>query len=160
MQSVLIYTDGASKGNPGKGGYGIIWELEGTNHRKEFCEGFRLTTNNRMELLAVIEGLKMLKRACKVTIFSDSKYVTDAVNQGWIFNWERKEFNKVKNSDLWREFLAEYRKHSVKFIWIKGHNQHPQNERCDYLASNIAQSENLSVDVYFENEINSLQIPK
>lgn len=155
MQSVSIYTDGASKGNPGKGGYGIIWELDGTPHRKEFCQGFRLTTNNRMELMAVINGLKMLKKTCKVTIFSDSKYVTDAVNQGWIFNWERKNFSKVKNPDLWREFLVQFRKHSVRFVWVKGHNNHPQNERCDFLASSVAQNENLSVDFYFENEISS-----
>jgi ribonuclease HI len=147
---ISIYTDGAASGNPGPGGYGVI--LAWGNHRKELSAGFALTTNNRMELKAVIEGLKSLKfKASIVTVFSDSKYVVDAVNQGWLFEWEKKAFKKKKNEDLWIEFLREYRKHKVKFIWLKGHNNHPENERCDILAVEASRMPNLPPDQGYIN---------
>ena len=142
---VSIYTDGAASGNPGPGGYGVI--LIWNKHRKELSSGYALTTNNRMELKAVIEGLKSLRYPkCKVTVFSDSKYVVDAVNKGWLFEWEKKAFRKKKNEDLWIEFLGEYRKHAVKFVWIKGHNDHPENERCDILAVEASHAPDLPTD--------------
>lgn len=151
---VEIYTDGSSRGNPGAGGYGVI--LKYGKHEKELSQGFRLTTNNRMELLAVIEGLKALKvEGLEVHIISDSKYVVDSVEKGWVFGWEKKGFAKKKNPDLWREFLKLYRKHKVKFHWIKGHNLHPFNERCDVLATTAAQSKNLLIDEYFESHKDS-----
>ncbi len=144
---VHIYTDGAAKGNPGPGGYGIVMEWVGKPYKKEFSEGFKLTTNNRMELLAVIEGLKKLKHpGTNVMVFTDSKYVADAVTKGWVFGWEKKSFVNRKNSDLWIRFLKEFRKHNVKFTWIKGHNNHPQNERCDMLAVNASKSKKLAED--------------
>jgi ribonuclease HI len=150
---VSIYTDGAASGNPGPGGYGVI--LVWGNHRKELSAGFALTTNNRMELKAVIEGLKSLKyKACIVTVFSDSKYVVDAVNLGWVFEWEKKAFKKKKNEDLWIDFLKEYRKHKVKFIWLKGHNNHPENERCDILAVEASHLPNLPSDRGYINSQN------
>ncbi|WP_396187738.1 ribonuclease HI [Flavobacterium sp.] len=150
---VYIYTDGASKGNPGPGGYGVVMELAGTSYKKEFYEGFRLTTNNRMELLAVIVGLEKLKKPnTSVLVVSDSKYVVDAVEKGWVFGWEKKCFKDKKNPDLWMRFLKIYRKHQVKFQWIKGHNNHPQNERCDQLAVMASQQEKLAVDAYYERE--------
>lgn len=150
---VYIYTDGASKGNPGPGGYGVVMELAGTSYKKEFYEGFRLTTNNRMELLAVIVGLEKLKNPnTSVLVVSDSKYVVDAVEKGWVFGWEKKYFKDKKNPDLWMRFLKIYRKHQVKFQWIKGHNNHPQNERCDQLAVMASQQEKLAVDAYYERE--------
>lgn len=153
MHEVHIYTDGAAKGNPGKGGYGVVMEVPNSNYRKEFYEGFRLTTNNRMELLAVIVGLEKLKKLnTKVLVVSDSKYVVDAVNQKWIFSWEKKNFKGVKNPDLWIRFLKSYRKHQVDFKWIKGHNNHPQNERCDQLAVFAAGQEKLSIDKVYESE--------
>ena len=150
---VYIYTDGASKRNPGPGGYGVVMELAGTSYKKEFYEGFRLTTNNRMELLAVIVGLEKLKKPnMSVLVVSDSKYVVDAVEKGWVFGWEKKYFKDKKNPDLWMRFLKIYRKHQVKFQWIKGHNNHPQNERCDQLAVMASQQEKLAVDAYYERE--------
>ncbi len=139
---VHIYTDGACSGNPGKGGYGIVMEwvkdsavATGKIYQKEFSQGFRKTTNNRMELLAVIVALEQLKKeGLEVRVFSDSKYVVDAVSKGWLFNWQKKGFKDRKNPDLWRRFLLIYKKNKVKFEWIKGHNDHPQNERCDKLA--------------------------
>ncbi|MUP45038.1 ribonuclease HI [Gramella sp. BOM4] len=142
-----MYTDGAARGNPGPGGYGIVLEWVGKPYRKEFSKGYKLTTNNRMELLAVIEGLRKLKKpGIHVKVFTDSKYVADAVNKGWVFGWEKKSFVNRKNSDLWIAFLKEYRKHHVKFQWIKGHNDHPQNERCDALAVAASKQKNLPVD--------------
>ena len=130
---IYLYTDGASSGNPGPGGYGVILrcgELE-----KEMSGGFVRTTNNRMELLAVIVGLEALRwENAVVEVFSDSSYVVKAVNEGWLVNWERKGWKKVKNPDLWQRFLAVYRRHRVTFHWIKGHAGHPENERCDSLA--------------------------
>ena len=150
---VHIYTDGAAKGNPGNGGYGVVMELVGTAYKKEFYEGFRLTTNNRMELLAVIVGLEKLKNPkTKVLVFSDSKYVVDAVEKRWVFGWEKTGFKGKKNPDLWMRFLKIYRKHQVDFKWIKGHNNHPQNERCDELAVYASSLEKLSVDVFYEKE--------
>ena len=150
---VHIYTDGAAKGNPGNGGYGVVMELIGTSHKKEFYEGFRLTTNNRMELLAVIVGLEKLKNPnMKVLVISDSKYVVDSVEKKWVLGWEKKGFANRKNSDLWLRFLKIYRKHQVDFKWIKGHNNHPQNERCDELAVMAAMQEKLSVDAFYEKE--------
>ena len=132
---VHIYTDGAAKGNPGNGGYGVVMELVGTVYKKEFYEGFRHTTNNRMELLAVIVGLEKIKNLnTTVLVISDSKYVVDSVVKGWVFGWEKKNFSGKKNPDLWMRFLKIYRQHQVDFKWIKGHNNHPQNERCDELA--------------------------
>jgi ribonuclease HI len=150
---VHIYTDGAAKGNPGKGGYGVVMELVGTPHKKEFYEGFRLTTNNRMELLAVIVGLEQLKKAnMKVLVVSDSKYVVDSVVKKWVLGWEKKGFVDRKNSDLWKRFLKIYRKHQVDFKWIKGHNNHPQNERCDELAVMASLQKNVSIDSFYEME--------
>ena len=150
---VHIYTDGAAKGNPGNGGYGVVMELVGSNYRKEFYEGFRHTTNNRMELLAVIVGLeKITKPNMKVLVISDSKYVVDSVEKKWVFGWEKKAFKDKKNPDLWMRFLKIYRQHQVDFKWIKGHNNHPQNERCDELAVYASGLSNLSIDAFYEKE--------
>ncbi len=144
---VNIYTDGSSIGNPGPGGYGIIMEWVGKNLIKEFSKGFTETTNNRMELLAVIIGLELLKKdGFDIVVFSDSKYVIDAVKKKWLFEWKKNNFKKKKNIDLWKRFLIVYKKHNVNFEWIKGHNNHPQNERCDYLAVQAANSNKLFVD--------------
>lgn len=146
---VEMYTDGASRGNPGPGGYGVI--LKYGDKRKELSEGYRLTTNNRMELLAVIKGLEALKKdGLNVVVTSDSKYVVEAVEKGWVFNWVKKGFKKKKNKDLWLRFLDLYKKHNIRFIWIKGHNDHPYNERCDELAVQAAQGYNLKVDSGYE----------
>ena len=150
---VHIYTDGAAKGNPGNGGYGVVMELVGTSYQKEFYEGFRYTTNNRMELLAVIVGLeKITKPNMQVLVVSDSKYVVDSVEKKWVFGWEKKGFKDKKNPDLWMRFLKIYRQHQVDFKWIKGHNNHPQNERCDELAVMASGLPNLSVDAFYEKE--------
>jgi len=130
---ITIYTDGSARGNPGPGGYGVI--LISGKHRLEKSEGYKLTTNNRMELLAVIAGLEALKiKGSTVVVYTDSKYVADAVEKGWLFQWESKNFKKKKNQDLWLRFLKVYRQHRVRFKWIKGHNNNPENERCDRLA--------------------------
>ena len=155
-QDVVIYTDGASKGNPGPGGYGIVMKYG--QHRKELSEGFRKTTNNRMELLAAIVALESLKKNnLKVRLVSDSKYLVDAVEKGWVFGWEKKNFKKKKNPDLWKRFLAVYRKHNVKLEWVKGHNNHIENERCDELAVEAAEGYSiagtgLKVDQGYEDE--------
>jgi len=134
---VEIYTDGSSRGNPGRGGYGVI--LRYGQHERELSQGYRLTTNNRMELLATIVGLETLTRdKIDVTIYSDSKYVVESVEKKWVFGWEKKNYKDKKNADLWQRFLNIYRKHNVKFIWLKGHNDHPFNERCDVLATQAA----------------------
>ncbi|MDR2801863.1 MAG: ribonuclease HI [Prevotellaceae bacterium] len=130
---VTVYTDGAASGNPGPGGYGIV--LMSNGHQKELSGGFAHTTNNRMELMAVIVALETLKYDhCRVQVFTDSSYVVDAVEKGWLAQWERTAFKKKKNVDLWRRFLNIYRKHHVRFHWVKGHAGHPLNERCDRLA--------------------------
>ena len=142
---VELYTDGSSRGNPGPGGYGAI--LKFGKHEKEFAEGFRLTTNNRMELLAVIVGLEALtKDGIAVTVYSDSKYVVEAIEKKWVFGWQKKNFSGKKNPDLWKRFLQVYVQHKVKFIWIKGHNENPENERCDELAVAAAMGGNLEHD--------------
>jgi len=146
---IEIYTDGSAKGNPGKGGYGIVLLYKG--RRKEISEGFRLTTNNRMELLAVIIAIEAIKKDLEnITIYSDSKYVIDAVEKGWLFNWEKTNFNKKKNPDLWIRFLKAYRKHKILFKWVKGHSNNTENERCDYLAVNASENLPLSVDSWYE----------
>ena len=150
---VHIYTDGAAKGNPGAGGYGVVMEWVGKDYRKEFYEGFRLTTNNRMELMAVIVGLEKLRNeGTRALVVSDSKYVVDSIVKGWVFGWEKKGLEKKKNPDLWQRFLKIYRKHKVDFHWIKGHNNHPQNERCDQLAVMASALPKLSVDAFYEKE--------
>lgn len=149
MADVIIYTDGAASGNPGPGGFGVV--LKAGVHRKELSQGFRFTTNNRMELLAAIVGLEALKKpGMDVIIYSDSRYVVDAVEKGWLFGWEKKGFKDKKNPDLWRRFLEVYRKHRVKFIWIRGHADNPENERCDRLAVQAAKTGVLLVDIPYE----------
>ncbi len=151
---IEVFTDGASSGNPGKGGYGILMRLQGTSYEKTFSEGFRLTTNNRMELLAVIVALeKIIHPNQEVIVYSDSKYVVDAVKNNWIYGWQKKRFKDVKNPDLWIRFLKIYRKHKVTFEWIKGHEGHPENERADKLAVEAAKSENPSIDKEYEKSI-------
>lgn len=145
----MLYTDGAATGNPGPGGYGVV--LESGSHRKEISEGFRLTTNNRMELMAVIIGLEAIKiNNAQILVVSDSKYVVDAVEKKWVFGWEKKGFAKKKNPDLWKRFLQIYRKHKVDFKWVKGHAGHPQNERCDQLAVEASKKPALSIDFWYE----------
>jgi ribonuclease HI len=155
--AIKIYTDGSAKGNPGKGGYGVVMLFQ--EHRKEISEGFRLTTNNRMELLAVIVGLESIKKLNeKVVVFSDSRYVVDAVEKGWLFSWEKTNFNKKKNPDLWIRFLKIYRKHRVSFTWVKGHANNAENERCDLLAVKSSEKSDLNIDNWYEKskEKNSL----
>ncbi len=143
---VTIYTDGSSRGNPGPGGYGIV--LISGAHRKELSEGFKCTTNNRMELLAVIVALETLKVSpLNVKIYSDSKYVVDAVEKKWVFGWEKVNFKKKKNPDLWKRFLSVYRKHHVSLEWIKGHANIPENERCDTLAVEASFKDQLQEDI-------------
>jgi len=152
---IIIYTDGAARGNPGPGGYGVV--LMSGKHRKELSGGFRLTTNNRMELLAVIKALEALKKpGSKVTVYTDSKYVADAVNKGWVFQWERNGFKKKKNPDLWKRFLEIFRKHDVRLVWVKGHNNITENERCDQLAVEASQGDNLKPDTGYEQEEQTL----
>ena len=154
MEIINIYTDGAAKGNPGPGGYGIV--LSYNKIQKELSEGFKLTTNNRMELLAVIIGLESIRETgYKIIIYSDSKYVVDAVNKNWVFNWEKTSYKKKKNSDLWKRFLKIYRKHQVVLKWIKGHSGHSQNERCDQLAVQASLNKNLKTDTGYELSLNS-----
>ncbi|MBN1117266.1 MAG: ribonuclease HI [Bacteroidales bacterium] len=146
---IIIYTDGAASGNPGPGGYGVV--LQSGKHYKELSEGFRLTTNNRMELLAVIVALETLKFIpSDVTVYTDSKYVCDAVEKGWVFQWEKTRFNKKKNPDLWMRFLTIYRKHHVSFKWVKGHANNPYNERCDKLAVEASKKSVMHVDTEYE----------
>lgn len=147
---IFIYTDGAASGNPGPGGYGIV--MISGKFRRELAEGFRHTTNNRMELLAVIVALEKIKTdGAEVLVTSDSKYVIDSVVKGWVFNWVKKGFKDKKNPDLWKRFLKIYRKHDVKFQWVKGHNNHPENERCDALAVNAAKRPDLPMDKGYED---------
>ncbi len=148
MTSVIIYTDGSALGNPGPGGYGAV--LMHGKHRKELSDGFKFTTNNRMELLAVIIALETLTRKCKVTVYSDSKYVVDAIEKKWVFGWEKKNFKKKKNPDLWKRLLKIYPKHEIKLIWVKGHSNIPENERCDRLAVAAANQTDLKIDKGYE----------
>ena len=151
MSIVNIYTDGSSRGNPGPGGYGVILEFQGK--RKELSQGFRRTTNNRMELLAVIAGLEHhTTNKYLVCIHSDSKYVIDSITKGWVFSWQKKNFKGKKNEDLWLRYLAIHAKFQLQFNWVKGHAGHPENERCDELAVAAALSNVLSVDENFESQ--------
>jgi len=150
---IIIYTDGSSRGNPGPGGYGTV--LKYMEHRKELSEGFRKTTNNRMELLAVITGLEAItKPNAPVTVYSDSKYVIDSVDKGWLWGWMKKGFKGKKNKDLWLRFAEVYKKHRVTFQWVKGHAGNTENERCDELAVEAALGNDLKIDTEFENGIN------
>lgn len=152
---IYLFTDGAASGNPGPGGYGAVLQCAG--HEKELSGGFALTTNNRMELLAVIEGLRAIRwDNATVEVWSDSSYVVKAITEGWLMNWERKGFAKVKNPDLWQEFLPLYRRHKVTFHWLKGHAGHPQNERCDRLAVAAYHRPDLPPDTGYE----ALQAPE
>ena len=152
---VRIYTDGAARGNPdGPGGYGAVLEYvdsKGELHKKELSQGYKKTTNNRMELMAVIAGLEALNPPCEVELYSDSQYVVNAFNQHWIEGWLKKGWKRgknepVKNVDLWKRLLQAKEPHQVQFIWVKGHDGHPQNERCDSLATSAADGDNLIVD--------------
>lgn len=146
---IRIYTDGAAQGNPGPGGYGTIMKFK--DAVKELAEGFRLTTNNRMELLAVIKGLEAIKKdGIAVTIYSDSKYVVDSVEKGWIWGWQKKNFEKKANPDLWQRYIPLHLKFKPKFIWIRGHAGHPENERCDFLAVQAASKGPLLIDEVYE----------
>jgi len=154
MDKITIYTDGSALGNPGPGGYGIV--LISGNYRKELSQGYKLTTNNRMELLAVIVSLETLKnKNSDVEIFSDSKYVVESIENKWVYTWKQKRFKDKKNSDLWLRFLDVYEKHNVKLTWIKGHNNIKENEVCDKLAVAAAKSKNLISDTFYENLRNS-----
>lgn len=146
---IRIYTDGAAQGNPGPGGYGVI--LKYNEHVKELSQGFRLTTNNRMELLAVISGLEAIrKEGIPVSIYSDSEYVVNTVEKGWLWNWQKKNFAGKKNADLWKRYIPLHKKFKPKFHWVRGHAGHVENERCDYLAVQAASSRNLLVDEDYE----------
>jgi ribonuclease HI len=158
LKEVIIYTDGACTGNPGPGGYGVVL-LHG-KHRKELSAGFRLTTNNRMEILACVAGLSALKERCEVTIYSDSQYVVNAMTQSWALKWrsrgwKRKEKNgamkEALNPDLWAQMLELCDRHRVKFIWVRGHDGNEGNERCDALARAAAAGTDLSIDAHYEN---------
>jgi ribonuclease HI len=148
---IEIYTDGASSGNPGPGGYGVI--LRSGAHYKELSAGFRKTTNNRMELLAVITGLEAIKSPNQqVTIYSDSKYVIDSIEKRWLQGWVAKGFAGKKNKDLWLRYLTISKMHQIKFVWVRGHNGHPENERCDVLAVAAGKQRELLIDSVFEAE--------
>ncbi len=149
---IVIFTDGAAKGNPGPGGYGAV--LKFVQHRKELSEGFRLTTNNRMELLAVIRALQEIKTTeYPVQVYSDSKYVVDAIEKGWLWSWQKKGFKDKKNPDLWLRYIPLHLKFNPKFHWIKGHAGHPENERCDQLAVAAAEGKNLQADTGYEEQL-------
>ncbi|MBK5278471.1 MAG: ribonuclease HI [Bacteroidia bacterium] len=154
---IRIFTDGAAQGNPGPGGYGVVMKF---NHAvKELSGGFRLTTNNRMELLAVISGLEAIKKNdIPITIYSDSKYVVDAVEKGWVWNWQKKNFAKKANPDLWQRYIPLHQKFKPKFVWIRGHAGHPENERCDALAVQAALGYSLATDEWYEtNQKNNFE---
>lgn len=149
---IKLFTDGAAKGNPGPGGYGAILRYGG--HEKELSQGFRLTTNNRMELLAVITGLEAIKKnGIPITIYSDSKYVVEAVKQGWIWGWEKKDFKNKANPDLWKRYIKLHHKYKPTFVWIRGHAGHAENERCDQLAVAAAEGFDLEVDSGYEESV-------
>ena len=152
---IEIYTDGACSGNPGRGGFGIVMKVPEKNYEKRYAQGFRLTTNNRMELLAVITALEKLKSTENdIHIFTDSKYVSDAINQKWIFGWIKKGFKNVKNPDLWKRMVPLIKAHQTTFHWVKGHAGHRENEICDELAVKAAQTEPLLIDDFFEQQQN------
>jgi ribonuclease HI len=149
---LIMYTDGAARGNPGPGGYGVI--LFWGDHKKELSGGYRYTTNNRMELMAVIAGLEALKKeGQQVTVYSDSQYVVKAVEQGWLKNWVATNFKGgKKNKDLWLHFYELAKKNNIRFVWVRGHADNPNNNRCDELATAAADGKDLDVDIFFENE--------
>jgi RNase HI (EC 3.1.26.4) len=156
LKEVVLYTDGACIGNPGAGGYGVV--LLYGSHRKELSGGFRLTTNNRMEIMAAIVGLRSLKERCAVTVYSDSQYLVDAIEKGWAVrwqanNWKRNKKEKAVNADLWEQLLDLCNKHEVKFKWVRGHSGNTENERCDYLAVQAARQDDLPPDIAYENEL-------
>jgi ribonuclease HI len=156
MDILEIYTDGASRGNPGRGGYGIV--LKWNENRREISAGYRKTTNNRMELLAVIVAIETLTRdGLNIKIYTDSKYVVDAVEKKWVFGWVKKQFKDKKNKDLWLRFLVLYKKHIIQFMWVKGHASNKENNRCDELATQAADNGNLLVDTWYE-EIGSKEL--
>ncbi|MBK1830869.1 ribonuclease HI [Verrucomicrobiaceae bacterium R5-34] len=149
MKDITIYTDGSSRGNPGPGGYGTLLIYQG--HRKELSGGFAKTTNNRMEILAALTGLESLREPCRITVYSDSKYVIDAMDKGWIHGWKKKGWSRgpnkpLKNADLWKRMSAAVQGHKVSWKWVKGHAGHPENERCDALATNAADQRGNPVD--------------
>ncbi|MFN5416178.1 MAG: ribonuclease HI [Flavobacteriia bacterium] len=151
MEKIEIFTDGSAKGNPGRGGFGAILRYKGKV--KELSQGFRLTTNNRMELLAVIVALESLKtNEIPVKIYSDSKYVLDSITKNWIFNWQKTGFKGKKNADLWKRYLLLHPKFNLEFEWVRGHNGHPENERCDFLAVSASDVSVLLVDEQYERE--------
>lgn len=154
MPEITIYTDGSSRGNPGPGGYGVI--MMSGHHRKELSKGYRLTTNNRMELLAVIAGLQALKKnELPVTIYSDSQYVINSITKGWLDNWIRTDFKGgKKNKDLWLQYKQLSKQFKLKFVWVKGHADNPYNNRCDELATSAADGNDLEVDIGYESGIN------
>lgn len=153
MNHIIIYTDGSARGNPGPGGYGVVL-MSGT-HKKELSQGFRHTTNNRMELMAVIEGLKALKVTnTPISIYSDSQYVVNAINKGWLNNWIKTNFKgDKKNPDLWRLYYEISKAFQIKMVWVKGHADNPYNNRCDELATTAADGKNLAVDVWYEENV-------
>lgn len=153
LKQIQIYTDGACEGNPGPGGYGVI--LIYARHCKELSGGFRLTTNNRMEVYAAIAGLRSLKEPCKVTLYSDSEYLVKAMTLGWVQrwkakNWKRNKREKALNVDLWEQLLVECERHQVEFVWVKGHAGQPENERCDQLSMNALRRGELPIDEGYE----------
>jgi len=150
MSKIIIYTDGAAKGNPGPGGYGVVMKFG--DFRKEFSQGFRKTTNNRMELLAVIMALEKIKKALPVKIYSDSKYVIDSIQKGWLFNWQKKGFKGKKNQDLWTRYLSLHYKFTIEYHWVKGHAGNIENERCDELAVEAAEGNALNNDGLLTDE--------
>lgn len=148
---IEIFTDGASSGNPGPGGYGAI--LKSGSHYKELSGGYRKTTNNRMELMGIIKALEAIKKPGQaITIYSDSKYVIDSIDKKWVFGWIKKGFKDKKNKDLWLQLVGLYQLHQIKFVWVKGHAGHAENERCDELAVASAKQPNLPADAFFEAE--------
>ena len=148
--NIIIYTDGSARGNPGPGGYGVV--MISGQHRKELSQGFKHTTNNRMELMSVIVALESIKKhGANVTIYSDSKYVVDSVEKKWVFGWEKKNFAGKKNPDLWKRFLIVFKKHKIKFVWVKGHADNAENNLCDELAVAAAFGSSLLTDVGYES---------
>jgi ribonuclease HI len=155
-QEIIMYTDGSSRGNPGPGGYGVI--LISGERRKEMAQGYRLTTNNRMELMGVIAGLEALKKTgLKITAYTDSQYIVKAIKEGWLNKWMATNFAKgKKNKDLWVRFYNLYKQHNINFVWVKGHADNPYNNRCDKLATTAADSKDLLVDEGYEMDPNQL----